>query len=90
MNKLFYLLLFISVFEKAQINKNYELKEIKIDSQKYTPNKILLDTIIFIPKYSIPIKQNKNFKPFGKMYRDNFTGRMYFQKGFDRTLIYSK
>ncbi|MDV3489789.1 hypothetical protein CMU69_14095 [Elizabethkingia anophelis] len=90
MNKLFYFLLFISIFGKTQINKNYDSKQIKIDYQKSTLNKILLDTIVFRPKYSIPIKQNKNLKPFGKMYRDNFTGRMYFRNGFDRTLIYSK
>ncbi|AQX86084.1 hypothetical protein ATB97_18810 [Elizabethkingia bruuniana] len=65
--------------------KNKLKKEEKIS--KY--NKIsLLDTIEFKPKYSLPI--DKSSRPFGKMYRDNFTGRMYFQNGFDRTVIYSR
>lgn len=79
-------------FWYAQVSPSIPKEEKKVFKKEEKigiSNKVyLLDTIEFKPKYSLPI--NKDSRPFGKMYRDNFTGRTYFQNGFDRTVIYSR
>ena len=92
MNRLYYFLIFVMNFWYAQVTPSIPKEEKKVfkkEEKISRSNKIyLLDTIGFKPKYSLPI--DKGSRPFGKMYRDNFTGRTYFQNGFDRTVIYSR
>ncbi|MDV3663257.1 hypothetical protein CMU51_04210 [Elizabethkingia anophelis] len=94
MNKIFFLLLFLINFCYSQIASSVTKEEKTVNKSSKLS---LSDTILFKPKFSIPIKsasQDKGWYPFKSaretIYRDNFTGRIYFQNGFDRTLIYSR
>ncbi len=81
------------------INLCYAQVNPAVSKEKKTGDKynrlFLLDTIHYKPQFSVSVKPVSNDKDnfplggrHGKIYRDNFTGRIYFQNGFDRTLIY--
>lgn len=88
--KVLLIVLLTSIFLQIYAQQNPKLA----DSIAYNKNSISQishrkEIIIDIPK--ITKKKGFNFTLGNRqqtIYRDNFTNRIYFQNGFDRTLIY--
>ena len=79
---------FFAHFMNAQMKKEYDIKSL------YYKDTVKSSTPL-LPKVDLPKPDfQKKFFYFGKIqetiYRDNFTNRLYFENGANRTLIYSR
>lgn len=88
MNKIISVILFCINLFYAQVVPTIA-KERKMESN---PNQLRLsDSIHYRPQFSVfvkPVSKDNGWFSEGKMYKDNFTGRTYFQNGYGRTQIY--
>ncbi|MCL1666736.1 hypothetical protein M2T82_01540 [Elizabethkingia ursingii] len=90
MNKIVPVALLFLNFCYAQVMPTVSKEKITVSQYRKVS---LLDTIRYKPQFSVsikPVSKDNGLFPQGKIYRDNFTGRTYFQSGFDRTQVYPK
>ncbi|MDQ8747709.1 hypothetical protein ATE49_19570 [Elizabethkingia miricola] len=89
MNKIISVILFCTSLCYAQVIPAVKERNIMHNSNHLR----LSDSIHYTPGFSVsikPVSKDNSWFPEGKMYKDNFTGRTYFQNGYDRTQIYPR
>ncbi|AJW63124.1 hypothetical protein VO54_01648 [Elizabethkingia miricola] len=89
MNKIISVILFCASLCYAQVVPTTKERKIMYNSNQLR----LSDSIHYRPQFSVfvkPISKDNDWFSEGKIYKDNFTGRTYFQNGYGRTQIYPR